>query len=253
MSRSNPTLKTPHPSTRWFEWKGGDNSGLQYYDKEKKETVPVALPFTFLLLEETGGVVGYNKKLKTGIRSNEIQQGGTLVVKYGNGATFASGHWMDIKDKVKGAGGKFSSNIYLAYKDGSELKIGVLRASGCALGPWFDFTKANREMVISPFDGKTELARIYSGAVVMKAGKLDESGAVAFTPSTFAMVACSQESNLAALALSAKVDKYLAEYFKRAPMDDPESHEDPEPESEPEQEPEPDPLEPAPDDDSLPF
>lgn len=240
MSRSNPTLKTPHPSTRWFEWKGGDEPGLEYYDKEKKEKIPVALPFTFLVIEETGGVVGYNKKTKTGIRSNEIQQGGKLVVKYGTGATIASGLWMDIKDKVKGLGGKFSSNIYLAYKDGSELKIGVLRASGCALGPWFDFTKANRDKVISPFDNKSEIDRIYSGAVVMKAGKLDESGAVSFTPPTFAMVQCSAESNTAALKLSERVDKYLSEYFKRAPMEVPESHDEPEseePESEPERQP----------------
>lgn len=241
MSRSNPTLKTPHPSTRWFEWRGGENSGLQYYDKEKKESIPVALPFTFLLLEETGGVTGYNKKLKTGIRSNEIQQGGNLIVKYGNGSTIASGHWMEIKDKAKGAGGKFASNIYLAYKDGTELKIGVLRASGCALGPWFDFTKANREEVASPFDASKQVARIYSGAVVMKAGKLDESGAVSFTPPIFSMVQCSAESNTAALKLSEKVDKYLSEYFKRAPMDVPDSQEEPEldePESEPEPEPE---------------
>ncbi len=250
MSRSNPSLKTPHPSTRWFEWKGGDNSGLQYYDKEKKESVPVALPFTFLVIEETGGVVGYSKKLKTGIRSNEIQQGGTLVVKYGNGATIASGLWMDIKDKVKGAGGKFSSNIYLAYKDGAELKIGVLRASGCALGPWFDFTKANRDTVVSPFDNKTEIARIYSGAVVMKAGKLDESGAVSFTPPTFAMAQCSAESNATALKLSEKVDKYLSEYFKRAPMEVPHSEEPEQEEPEPPGEPEPEPDIPE---DQVPF
>lgn len=251
MSRSTPTLKTPHPSQRWFEWRGGENSGLQYYDKEKKEYVPVALPFTFLLLEETGGVTGYSDKLKMIVRSNEIMQGGRLVVKYHSGQIIAQGHWRDIKDRVtsKGVGGKFCTNAYIAYKDGADLKIGVLRLSGCALGPWFDFTKANQEAVVSPFDNKTELARIYSGAIVIKAGAKDKTGSVEFTPPTFSMVACSQESNIAALALSGKVDKYLSEYFKRAPLEPVTQHEEEE-RQEPENEPDPQPEIPE---DDIPF
>lgn len=250
MSRSNPTLKTPHPSTRWFEWKGGENFGLQYYDKEKDENIPVALPFTFLLIEETGGVTGYSDKLKMRVRSNEIMQGGRLVVKYRSGQTIAEGCWQEIKDKVtsKTVGGKFCTNAYIAFKDGADLKIGVIRLSGCALGPWFDFTKANRGMVVSPFDSKVKIAQLYSGAVTIKAGVKDKTGSVEFTPPVFSLVQCSQQSNLAALALSREVDEYLAEYFKRAPLEPAAQHEEEEPE--PQNEPEPEPQIPE---DDIPF
>lgn len=250
MSRSTQKLITPHPSNRWFEWKGGDNFGIEYYDKEKKERIAVSLPFTFLLLEETGGVTGYSDKQKKSVRSNEIMQGGELIVKYHTGEVIAKGHWADIKEKVtsKNVGGKFCTNAYIAYKDGGDLQIGVLRLSGCALGPWFDFTKKNRETVISPFDGKTEISKIYSGAIVMKAGAKDKTGSVEFTPPAFSLVQCSQESNLAALALSSKVDKFLSEYFKRAPVESSAQHEE-------EQEPEPerDELATEPEPDNIPF
>ena len=43
MSRSAPKLITPHPCQRWMEWKGGENFGLEYYDKPIVQKIAAAL------------------------------------------------------------------------------------------------------------------------------------------------------------------------------------------------------------------
>lgn len=255
MSRSNPTINTPNPATRWLQWKGGDDFGLYFYDKEKKANVKVKIPFTFMLLEQLAAVTGYNNKLKTGLRSNVVRDTSeeSLVVKYGTGATVASGHWSEIKDRVKGAGGKFCAHVYGAYKTADGLQICVLQMSGCALGPWFDFVKANRGPVDNPFKAGDKLPKMYSGAIVMEAGAVNSEGPIPFTPPTFRMTACTAETNTLAIALDRELQAYFDEYFKRPKTEQATTaaahHEE---EAEPEAELEPDPLDPV-DDDQIPF
>lgn len=206
MSRSNPNTDSKNPSSRWFEWKGGDGK-LQWFDKEKKENVVVKLPFTFLLLDQLSTVTGYNKK-KGGIHANEIRDSrqDTLVVKFFSGATIAEGLWMQIKDRVTAEKGGFAASCYIAYKDGDELKIGNIRVSGCALGPWFDFVKDHRN------DLNTK-------AVTITAGKEDTSGNVDFTPPVFGIKDTTKETDLAAVELDRQLQTFLSGYLKRTKID----------------------------------
>ncbi len=58
MSRSNPTEGAKNPSTRWFQWSGGEDGGfVKWYDKDAKADVKVEGPFTFLLLDELNQMI----------------------------------------------------------------------------------------------------------------------------------------------------------------------------------------------------
>lgn len=249
MSRSNPTAENPHPCKLWLEWKGGPGH-LSYWDKNKGENGErvamdvKAKPFRCIVLDRTATVRGYSKAHKSGLHSNEVRDTRTdaLTVKFhSDKQVVASGLWADIKDVVtsKRVGGGFGINLYIAYKEGSELKTGAFQISGCALGPWFEFEKANRK-------------KIEEGGIVIGCGELDTSGGVEFIPPVFGVCAISPESDLKAKKLDVELQAYLADYFARtskpvptgehpqpSPRNEPpQNHHEPEPQPEPEPEPE---------------
>lgn len=206
MSRSNPHTEIRNPATKWFEWKGKAGQ-MVYYDKAQEQNIVVPDPFTFIFLDRLATVTGYNKKLSSGVYSNEVRdtRSDVLIVKYFNGTKIATGTWDEIKDTVtsRNVGGKFAVSVYLAYKEGAVLKLGAAKLSGSALGPWFDFEKSSRN-------------EINSMGVRVTAGKRDDSGEVEFTPPVFSTCKISEETNKAAIALDASLQKYFTKYFSRA-------------------------------------
>ena len=212
MSRSNPTAENPHPCHLWLEWKGGPGH-LSYWDKNKGENgervaVDVAKkPFRFIALDRTATVRGYSKHFQSGLHCNEVRDTRTdaLTVKlFSTKQTVASGLWNDIKDIVtsKRNGGSFGVNLYMAYKEGAELRIGCLQLSGCALGPWFEFEKHNRKA-------------IWEKGLVIGRGQPDESGGVEFIPPTYALCEVTPETDMAAKKLDVELQTYLKDYFAR--------------------------------------
>ena len=213
MSRSNPTSENAHPCGLWLEWKGGPGH-LSYWDKTKGENGErvamdvKAKPFRCIVLDRTSTVRGYSKANKSGLYSNEVRDTRTepLTVKmHADKSIVASGLWTDIKDVVtsKRNGGGFAVNLYIAYKDGSDLKIGAIQIGGCALGPWFEFEKANRKA-------------LFERGLVIGCGELDTSGGVEFIPPVFGLCDVSPETDMAARKLDVELQAYLTEYFARA-------------------------------------
>lgn len=204
MSRSAPNANSnPNPATHWFEWRGGEGT-LSFYEKETKTQVSVPTPFKFMVLDQLSTASGYNKKLKSGIFANEVRDVRTdvLKVKFFNGEEIASGLWKDIKEKVNFKQGSFATSCYIAFKEDDILKIGNLRISGCALGPWIDFVKANR----SDIDAK---------GVVLKKGPQDTSGSVHFYPPVFEIMEISDKTNSEATALDKSLQVFLKGYLAK--------------------------------------
>ena len=244
MSRSNPYQNTPSPAICRWEWKGGEGI-LQWYDKEAKENITEKLPFVFLMLDRTASVTGYSEPRESGMYSNEVKDTLTqpLIVKWqkkGLG-TLAEGLWQDIKDKVKANSGKYAINCWVAFRDDGMLKIGVVKMSGCALGPWIEF-----EQEVG--------ADLYKKAVVMTAGE-QEGKAIKYHPPVFALKDAKPETDAEAKALDAELQKYFESYFSRptAARTEAPAHE---PEGEPSGEPgnaEPGEPEPTSEGDDVPF
>lgn len=211
MSRSNPTEGTAHISTRWVEYKG-DIGEFSYYDKEvtnedgtKGANVSLGQKFTFLWLDETFTITGYIEG-GGGVVSNEIKrirEDVLTVRQFKSGNTF-SGNWDKTTPageafiaKVKSIGGKFTANLYIAYKAGDELKIGVLQLKGAAYSKWSEFFRANKDAV-------------RTGAVSVSEHLDGKKGAVKFKTPVFKVVKTSEESDKAAIEL----DKQLQEFLK---------------------------------------
>jgi len=208
MSLSNPHENgQPNPSTRWFEW-NGESGAISYYDKEAKENIYIPQPFTFILLDELGSVRGWHDASSSGIYSNEVKdtRQDTLVVKAFKGGTLAEGIYKDIRDSVIAQGGSFHANCYIAFKDGGEIKIGVLRFRGASLGAWMEFRKENRK-------------DFYTKSVKIDGFTEGKKGRITFRMPKFSMVEISPATMAAAVELDKQLQEFLAGYLSRNKKD----------------------------------
>lgn len=208
MSRSNPHENgAPNPAVRWFEW-NGEHGKVRYYDKDAKENVEVTLPFTFILLDQLGSVRGWDDKSQSGIYSNLVKdtRKDVLVVKSFKGGVIAEGVYKSIKDRVNAAGGRFNTNCYVAFKDGADLKIGVLQFKGAALGAWMEFCKQAR-------------GDLYKKAVTIHGVVEGKKGRITFYTPNAKLTDIAPQTNEAAIALDSELQEWLTGYLKRNTRD----------------------------------
>lgn len=205
MSRSNPIAK--NPATRFFQWGGGEGK-INYYDKEKEEQITVPFPFTFLVLDELNGVTGFSEKDRSGIWSNDVRdmRKEELIVRSKSGI-LARGLYANIKAEIVSKGGKYTKQIYIAYKDESgELVIGHFKASGAALTAWIELTKK---------------LDVYKAAVVISGAKKAKKGATTYYVPVFEGQNVGKSTEEAANALDRELQTFLNTYLaKRVEADD---------------------------------
>ena len=209
MSRSNPTAGNTHPCTRWFEW-NGETGSVKYYDKETKETVETGSDFTFIVLDELAVIKGWHEKSQSGITSNEIRDTRTEILKVRSfkGGEIIKGLYKAIKDQVSNIGGHFTTNVYITYKDGNELRLGSIQFKGAALNTWVEFKKENRSEILKK-------------AIHIKGVFEGKKGRVIYKVPQFNLRDISEETNENACAIDRELQKYLAEYFKKSESFDP--------------------------------
>lgn len=203
MSRSNPSTETRNPSNRWFEW-GGKEGTVRYYDRDQKKNVEVGDNFTFILLDELSTVKGWSDEFSSGIGCNEVKSVSDcqLTVKIFKGPVIAKGLYSDIKDKVKAAGGRFTANCYIAFKDADQLKLGSLQLKGASLNAWVEFKKLH-------------LGEIYQSSIKIVGSTDAKKGSVKFKVPKFEMSPCSAAMNEEANKLDVILQAYLKQYLAK--------------------------------------
>ncbi len=215
MSRSNPTEGARNPSTRWFEWAGGDDGGfVRWYNKDTKNHVRVDGAFTFLLLDELSTVKGWHEPSESSIYANEARdlRQDALVVRSFKGGELASGLYADIKDRIVAKGGHYHASIYIAYKEGEDLKLGNVGLKGAALGAWMEFKKS----APTKKDGNGKSIKAYFvDAVTIANYEQAKKGGTTYRVPVFALKSVADATNQQAVALDAELQAYLADYFKR--------------------------------------
>jgi hypothetical protein len=208
MSRSNPNVNAPNPSTRWYEW-NGEAGVVRFYDKTTKANVDVPSPFTFLLLDELASVRGWHDASSSGIYSNEVRDTSkdVLVVKAFKGGTLAEGLYKGMKDRINAQGGSYTANCYIAVKnEAGVLGICSLRLKGSALGAWMEFRKANR-------------SSLYDQAIRIVGFTEGKKGRITFRMPTFDLKAVSEETNAQAAKLDKTLQAFLDGYLQKRTHD----------------------------------
>jgi hypothetical protein len=210
MSLSRPQEgRTPNPATRFYEWNGATGS-LRYYDKQKKENVDCGTKLSFILLDQLSSISGWHDKSQSGIYANEVKDTtkDVLVVKAFKGGTLAEGFYREIKDRVNVAGGLFTANCYVGFKNGAKgpLALGALRFTGAALNAWIEFCKAHR-------------ADLYQKGIRITNYKEGKKGKVVFRVPVFELVDVPKELFSQAQVLDVELQTYLDGYLKRNTRD----------------------------------
>lgn len=215
MSRSNPTDGVKNPSTRWFEWAGGADGGfVRWYNKDTEQQQKVDGAFTFLMLDELATVKGWHEASESSIFANEVRdtRQDVLVVRAFKGGELVSGLYKDIRDSIVAKGGHFCVSLYLAYKEGDELRIGNLNLKGAALSSWMDFKKS----CPSKKDPSGKSVRAYFVDAVSIAGFEEaKKGGTTYRVPKFALRPVTAETNEEAIHLDAELQAFLSDYFKR--------------------------------------
>lgn len=235
MSRSNPIDGARNPSTRWFEWAGGADGGyIRWYNKDTEKQEKVEGVFTFLLLDELATVKGWHEPSESGIFANEVRdtRQDALVVRSFKGGELVSGIYTQIRDRIIALGGHYSASLYIAYKDGEELKIGNLQLKGAASSAWMEFKRAAGTK--KDANGKSVRA-YFVDAIQITGYEQEKKGGTIYRIPQFALKAVSAETNQQAVALDAELQAFLAEYFKRPKAEavkQPDAEQEPPPPSE---------------------
>ena len=168
MSRQDEFKSNTNPATHYVTWKSNEKT-FEAYDKEAKAKDLKKLPFEFTVLKVGSSVKGWNDEQEAAIYSNIITNSikQDLSVRCGN-SVIASGKYQAIKNEVVAAGAHFETNIF-AMHDGGIVMISL---KGAALGKWFDFTKVNKNKLVS-------------NSVIVKGSLEGKKGAVKFNTPVF--------------------------------------------------------------------
>lgn len=214
MSLSNPQSK--NPATRFMQWRGGEEGGgrVTYWDKEAEQEVEVALPFSFIVLDELNTITGFSERDQSGFWSNEVRnlQSDQLIVRTKSGIK-ERGKYADIADKIKAGGAKYAKSVYVAFKDDSgELAIGNIKIAGAALTAWIEFEK------------KFDVSQC--AVFITETPKRAKKGKNTYFVPIFEGQNMSEATKSEAVALDQELQQYLNSYFQREPdLDDSEQEE----------------------------
>lgn len=199
MSRSN-NVELINPANKFFEW-NGENGGFKYYNKEKKETIAVPLPFTFIVLDCLATIKGFDDDAKSGFWSNEVRDVSKELLTVRNKQGICStGIYKDIIETKVLKGAKFCQSVYIAYYEGRDLQIGNIQMVGACLGAWFEFKKAHK---------------IYDIAVSVASFTDEVKGKTEYKAPVFSAKAVTAETNEQAIELDKELQDYLGKYFAR--------------------------------------
>lgn len=205
MSFAKPEQKLEFPDTIDVELKKGH---FQFYDKKKKESIQIPLPFRFVPLAERTTIRGFNKPDHKGIYSNEVKQAHEWLhpkVFGSNRALCRPGPWKEIKEAVAAGGGRYTKAVYAVTEAGRLIRLFL---SGSPFSCWI-------EKGFSPEHDQC-------GVEVKEIGTHQNGTATCYDPK-FAKWELSKDMLQTAIDESVKLDKFFEDYeeFKRKKQDDP--------------------------------
>ena len=198
MSRTKKREGSKNPATKFISL-SGVSGNFGYWNKQLEKTVELEYPIRFIVLDVLSTIKGYHSGKQSGIYSNEIHNQSVEILKvkvFGSG-DIATGLYADIKDKVKGVGGKFTNSVYAMMIVDDEPELINFQFYGASLSPFIDFQKE---------------ANIYKNSVIISDVEPAKKGATSYFIPMFEAGAITDEEGKAADLLDIDLQKYFDEY-----------------------------------------
>jgi hypothetical protein len=190
--------RVTNPTSYFLEWKSKEKE-FEYYDRVEKEKKRIAIPFSFVYLDERHAVSGYSDRYKTGIYSNEVDKyclgKQPLTVKAGKDL-LCIGIYKDIKADVDSHGGHYVRSIYGVALINGEPSLVNIKLKGAATQAWGDF-------------GGASFKKFVSNEIVIATATDEKKGSVKFSRPVFTI---GEEINNEEVI--DKFDDILQTYFK---------------------------------------
>ena len=144
MSRTREREGLERPTKKYIKL-SGDTGNFGYWDKEIEKNIELEYPIRFIVLDILTTIKGWHGSKEAGIYSNEIHNQLTEILKVGifKNGELATGLYADIKEKVKGVGGKFANSVYAMMVVDNEPELVNFQLLGAPLSAFFDFKKDN--------------------------------------------------------------------------------------------------------------
>ena len=142
MSRTKRSGGTTSPIKKYLQFSG--STGIfSYYDKEAKERVELD-ELEIVVLDVRASITGYDSATKAQFTSNLVAETGKEILKVvswkdNKPTNVAEGLYKEIKDAVKSAGGKFTTNVICLCDVGNGQEICNLQVQGASLNGWINF------------------------------------------------------------------------------------------------------------------
>ena len=143
MSRTNRRGGATSPIKRYLQFSGSTGT-FSYYDKDAKQRIELD-ELEIVVLDTRASITGFNSDTSAQITSNLVAETGSEILKVvswkdGKSTEIAEGIYKDIKDKVKSAGGKFTTNVIcLCDVTGDGKEVCNLQFQGSSLNGWINF------------------------------------------------------------------------------------------------------------------
>jgi len=143
MSRTQRRGGNTSPIKRYLDFRGSTGT-FTYYDKDKRERVELE-QLELIVLDVRASVSGFDSDTSAQITSNLVAETGKDILKVVSWkdkkvTNIAEGLYKDIKDTVKAAGGKFTTNVIcLCDVTGEGEEICNVQFQGSSLNGWINF------------------------------------------------------------------------------------------------------------------
>ena len=198
MSRTKKREGSKNPASRFISL-SGVTGNFGYWDKERESTVSLTYPIRFIVLDVLATIKGYHSGKGAGIFSNEIHNTTTeiLKVKVFGHDDIAMGLYSDIKDKVKGVGGKFTSSVYAMTLVNNEPTLVNFQFYGASLSPFIELQK---------------VTDIYKNSISIIDVEPAKKGATNYFIPIFEAGNITKEESKVADLMDLELQKYLDEY-----------------------------------------
>lgn len=210
MSRST-NIKLTDPAQKILQWKS-EEGYFQIIDLSNPEIkIKINPPLSFIVLDELQTIKGWSTKYDTGIYSNmwKGSEPGFFKVKInksgGNDFPIV-GHWKQIKEKVKAAGGYWVKIIYalIKVKDNNSktnLELVKIELKGLAVKAYMDYVK-------NPYVGAIEVKEVITEKKLGKTFVFPKFQSVVFKDEI------KDKMEETAMKWDEKLQEYLTDYFK---------------------------------------